>query len=101
MTVTRDGADGAGVQSLCTGQEGQNTRATLTSGLLILWLGQILAGGGGDLYGAVRGHHGPSGGGALARVWSVGAGDAPADAVAVLGGHAAGGTPLCGHRCQQ
>src|SRR6266436_6160287 len=95
--TTRDGADGAGVQSLWAGQEGQNARATLAGGLLLWWLGQTLARGGGDLYGAVGVHHGPIGGGGLARVWSVGASDAPADAAAVLGGHAADGVPLCGH----
>jgi hypothetical protein len=64
---------------------------------LLLWLGQILARGGGDLYGTVRGHHGPIGGGALARMWSMGASAAPADAAAGPGRHAASGAPLGGH----
>ena len=67
------------MQSLCEGQEGEDPRATLAGGLLLLWVGQTLARGGRYLYGPVRVHDGPIDSGALAGLWAVGASDAPAD----------------------
>src|SRR5437588_3294664 len=95
-----DRADGTRIQSVCASQAGQDTWATLAGRLLLLWRGQIFARGGRHLDSPVRVYDGPSGGGALACLWSLGASEAAAYAPPVRRAAPAAGAALCRERRQ-